>query len=971
MKILYKTMGLGLLSACLYLLCAAPASAKVCFVGDENCGAGGSFEPAEKLPNEDLCRQEGYTSLASTCLNPGGTCPYDAKYVKCCGSEYAYQACVFPLETIKVQNSEGKEVTDKCGNLYKCRCNSEYKTPADWSDEASNKCQPGGGVCIMSTTDTVYYNKCTCDGNYFPYEKSCPKNTTEIDSCTDSDGLTRKSCQCPNTYKTCTYGGAPGADTCIQNGITLYSSCNTPEQECINAGYYENCSKQRCYYDTQNMEKNKSTYPIACENSNDVCPYMFGYYFCRWSPLNFCKAKHAEMNIESPENPPSTCVNYEGVKGTVIPCKIDYDGEGKRMYKNTTDPTKYLGYYRCKITCDQRLLSKVGTAVTADERFGQYKGAWNAFYITLTSPKNGFKAGTHLFLRSDFKMPQAGLSYDNRSNGDKLIYAKGQSSQKMYASINGIGALYKLDPSTYSECDEEYNDTGKNPELRIPLEYANNILSRGFTNIDLRLTYQDDSGKAQQWGGRTFTVKKEDGKSLSTYIWDNIGLIQTHELSLNSHTSNSNDALYDSARTVINQNDGTKIRFTGDVGFNTAVITKESTQYDPLRPSGDETNTSLARLVFHGDGYHIVEFKNAKVSGSTGRAPDFDTNEGAGGTINIDNSTVYAHNIFSFLNVNVNNRSKLYVRRLLASGRHSDYDKNTSGMFKQGKQYCVGTVVRGSSSVDVSHTLVNVWEDRYLYVGGGSTFTSAKPIRLRKAGNSVACIADSSSSISAMGTKYTSSFSFPSDGSYMTLKGSKSGSRRIMYSVSDSACMPTGQSRNFNSSSPYRDHCTGYKSNQYNFAENNPFSDEFTFATPGSFSVYVSYSGSPNTYGKTQTISSWYPKLKSATRKGMLTCNDKGRSAREIDVTTCSSNANTNNCTRDGKNIWCDAESGPRWFTSVVPYYYRCHNSSGYCANSSKYSYGCTGERKFLCSGCSYCENGIGYADWSDSTGGL
>ena len=99
----------------------------------------------------------------------------------------------------------------------------------------------------MSTTDTVYYNKCTCDGNYFPYEESCPKNTTEIDSCTDSDGLTRKSCQCPNTYKTCTYGGAPGADTCIQNGITLYSSCNTPEQECINAGYYENCSKQRCY----------------------------------------------------------------------------------------------------------------------------------------------------------------------------------------------------------------------------------------------------------------------------------------------------------------------------------------------------------------------------------------------------------------------------------------------------------------------------------------------------------------------------------------------------------------------------------------------------------------------------------------------------------------------------------------------------------------------------------------------------
>ena len=52
MKILYKTMGLGLLSACLCLLCAAPASAKVCFVGEENCTGGGSFEDYEN-PDAD------------------------------------------------------------------------------------------------------------------------------------------------------------------------------------------------------------------------------------------------------------------------------------------------------------------------------------------------------------------------------------------------------------------------------------------------------------------------------------------------------------------------------------------------------------------------------------------------------------------------------------------------------------------------------------------------------------------------------------------------------------------------------------------------------------------------------------------------------------------------------------------------------------------------------------------------------
>ena len=61
MKILYKTIGLGLLSACLCLLCAAPASAKVCFVGEENCTGGGSFEDYEN-PDADgkLCEAEGY-----------------------------------------------------------------------------------------------------------------------------------------------------------------------------------------------------------------------------------------------------------------------------------------------------------------------------------------------------------------------------------------------------------------------------------------------------------------------------------------------------------------------------------------------------------------------------------------------------------------------------------------------------------------------------------------------------------------------------------------------------------------------------------------------------------------------------------------------------------------------------------------------------------------------------------------------
>ena len=99
MKILYKTMGLGLLSACLCLLCAAPASAKVCFVGEENCTGGGNFDNY-KDPGEDgkLCEAEGYI-LKEKCTGEKQVvayCPYNGRYVMCCGKEYIYDSCTYP-----------------------------------------------------------------------------------------------------------------------------------------------------------------------------------------------------------------------------------------------------------------------------------------------------------------------------------------------------------------------------------------------------------------------------------------------------------------------------------------------------------------------------------------------------------------------------------------------------------------------------------------------------------------------------------------------------------------------------------------------------------------------------------------------------------------------------------------------------------------------------------------------------------
>ena len=194
--------------------------------------------------------------------------------------------------------------------------------------------------------------------------------------------------------------------------------------------------------------------------------------------------------------------------------------------------------------------------------------------------------------------------------------------------------------------------------------------------------------------------------------------------------------------------------------------------------------------------------------------------------------------------------------------------------------------------------------------------------------------------------------------------------RRIMYSVANNACMPTNQNKNYDNDSreqgannaAYSNHCTGYD-NAYNanFKNNNPFSDEFTFSMPGSFSMYITYSGSTNSYGQMQTIDPWYPKNDGFDGLSANTCNDKGRSAKKINnIRGCTPLANTMTCVKDDKTVLCPGASGPRWFTDIRPYYYRFSGD-----------YNCTGERKFLCSGCYYCSQGIGYKDWSDSDGGL
>ena len=754
MKILYKTMGLGLLSACLCLLCAAPASAKVCFVGDENCGAGGSFEPAEELPNEDLCRQEGYTSLASTCLNPGGTCPYDARYVKCCGAEYAYQACVFPLETVKIQNSEGKTVADKCGSLFKCKCNSEYKTPADWSSQASSACQPGGGVCIMSTTDTVYYNKCVCDVNYFPYEGSCPDNMTQIESCRDSDGKTRVSCQCPSNYRTCTYGGAPGAKSCKQGGLTLYSSCKSAEDECENAGYFKDCYTQTCYYDTNSTIYDKGRYPTSCEDSYEACPYAYGFYKCRWSAESYC----AKWDMtEYSKQLPSTCTK-DGVQGTVIPCNLggSYNGGGST--------SNYLGYYRCKLTCEQQLRAAYSQGyLSKDDSLVDMTGQ-QVFYRTDASGRN------HLYLINDLIVP---LKTEKSKHGWDTI-----GNKKNYASVNGMGALYDFDSKRYSSCEEERTKS-KRPKLKLDhmrIQATSKLLNVDLSDVNVEF-YYSDYNNSNSYGESYY---------IGDHTWKNVSFSDTTSMP-KACTKKSNDSSkihyilrddckggWAASRVFFDNNSHTTI--TGE--FDTTGI--HSTYYEGQ--GNDEfngTKTHIPSVQFVLKEKSVVTFKDAFINVSKGANvgsntwnSDYSSWSGEDwATLLFVNSKGTMGHIWHRMNVGFMN-SDLQIRNLRVYGwRNNNLNTTFGGSYDNVySRNCHGIYLRNSHIfVD---GVVRVGNDySKLYVNYSSTFETKKHLIMVHSKNTELCAGGTFSGNTKGSTEKFSSY-------------------KVLYGQSNNTCVP-------------------------------------------------------------------------------------------------------------------------------------------------------------------------------------
>ncbi len=241
MKISGKIWAVCMLLACGCFWSAGNVSAKVCFVGDSDCAGGADFgEYVDPAADGELCKKEGYILKADCEANPAkhvtGYCPYNANYVMCCGKEYSYDLCLYPLV------SDGK-----CGNRHKCVCDSKFPFNDNYNDTSCKLKYPGsvadGGSCVQTTYNAannsgktdIYFSECICNPASYPFLREDCTNGTEPsdDGCTGTDRITRySSCIC-NREKyqfaagDCEFGGNLDKKEyyCIQGGSYFFTQC--------------------------------------------------------------------------------------------------------------------------------------------------------------------------------------------------------------------------------------------------------------------------------------------------------------------------------------------------------------------------------------------------------------------------------------------------------------------------------------------------------------------------------------------------------------------------------------------------------------------------------------------------------------------------------------------------------------------------------------------------------------------------
>lgn len=694
------------------------ASAKVCFVGEEECGSGASFEPAEELPNEDLCRQEKYDTLASACANPGGVCPYDARYVRCCPSEYAYQACVYPLETVK-KIVDGKTTVDRCGSLYKCQCPSEYGVTSDYAK--TNNCQPGGGYCMLNdgTTDQVKYKTCSCDTSVYTDATKCSNNQTEEASCTDEKGKVRKKCYCNRSrfpYAACEYGSK--GIICIDSNINreYYQQCKTARERCLEENFIaENVTQ--CPQGSRDCTSTVSSKKYYCA-LGDGCPYPVvpQLYKCQFDKGRWCKANGYTQESSTPVSRNASCIDAAtGLEGKAEPCT-----------ENTKTPTYY---YRCKLTCSQR--AQLG--VTRNNDLVQDSGLANA---GIKAYYNVMGADKHLYVADGGVVPT-----NNQTEWKNI------GSKIDFASINGIFALCDRSQTDYMECCEERSQYYNRPELKfdgLAINKSNYFLSKNMSDINVNI-YASNDDPDKGGFGETYIVNAD-------HTWNNVTITNDVKPANSSITDGGSEKYWriDNRKNDIVIKGGKTLTFTGLTEFDFSTYwwhtDSNNTKYamDQYEPSRKAT---FYTTHFRAEGNAKIKFKGAEIIGS-GASWDGDSATMLFIDTNMDSSWDDLGHIWSYWNIGLKNSSINVSLFRIGGWQGSTYsfpsyiDTAAPTDGEQHARYrCHGAYLTSYSTLNITD-YYGLLHNSYskIYVSYSSTLKSAKPIQLKGSNSDIICL---------------------------------------------------------------------------------------------------------------------------------------------------------------------------------------------------------------------------------------
>lgn len=698
------------------------ASAKVCFVGDSECGSGAEFGAIEPLPNQELCAQEGYTVLAGLCVNPGGTCPYDARYVKCCPMSYAYQSCIFPLEPVK-KVVDGKLVVDKCGSLYRCQCPAEYGVSSNYAK--TNNCQPGGGYCMVNdgTTDQVKYKTCSCDTSVYTDAKRCSNNQSEEASCRNEKGEVRKKCYCDRTrfpYAACEYGSK--GTICIDSNINreYYQQCNTAREKCLEENFVaENLTQ--CPKGSLGCTSTISGKKYYCA-LGDGCPYPVvpQLYKCQFDKGRWCKANGFTQESSTPITRNEECIDAaSGLQGRAEPCT-----------ENTDTP---IYYYRCKLSCKQRALfgNNKGDLVRDTELA---KSGIVAYYNTSGSAK-------HLYVAEGGVVPTNNMEHWSQIG-----------SRIDFASINGIHALCDRSETNYMECCEERDSaTGytKRPTLKFDGAYidaGNWFLNENMSDIKIELT---SSTQGKEGFGETFYVDNA--------TWNNVTIAQYVSPTSIKDVDNDEGKYHwigGNRANVIAIRGGFTLKLTGllylDIGAGVySVSGKHCSQTAADFYSGACPKLSYAR--FRLDNGAVAEFRGTTIISDRDTPSSWDGDDGAMLFYNAKMADSWSSigDIWSNMNIGLSNSNLTISKLRIRGSTRGDLNRRFGGTSPNGDWFwnngdqrltrARGIHITNGSSVKLLRAgWIFNWAK--IYVDSNSSLVAYEPIMLNNSEEVVVCL---------------------------------------------------------------------------------------------------------------------------------------------------------------------------------------------------------------------------------------